>query len=121
MYVHGKCKTFIFLDRFSNNRVSNFPKIRPAGAEVYDVERQTHKNEAKSSFSQFCERGQSGNFNTRMHIHTGYPYNSLTVGFATERHVQYKQHTVSIKLSVHREVLEAKFSHLTTTKTEFPK
>jgi hypothetical protein len=46
-----------FLNRFLNNaQISNFMKIRPAGAESFHADEQTdRRDEAKSRCSQFCK------------------------------------------------------------------
>jgi len=45
------------LDIFSKNiQISNFIKICPVGAEMYQVDRRTDRHDkANSSFSQFCK------------------------------------------------------------------
>ena len=42
---------------FSNAQITNLMKIRPVGAELFHADGQTdRRNEAKSPFSQLCER-----------------------------------------------------------------
>ena len=53
-------KTWIFSTDFRKTQMSSFIKIRPMGAELFHADgrtdRETDKYEAKSRFSQFCER-----------------------------------------------------------------
>ena len=50
-------ETCIFLDSFSTNtRISNFMKIRPERAELFDADGWTDRHEANSRFLKFCKR-----------------------------------------------------------------
>jgi len=61
--LHVKCPLFLsdfnefnFLHRFSKNTHTNFTKILPVEAELFQADGQTDKyDETNSRFSQFCE------------------------------------------------------------------
>jgi hypothetical protein len=52
-----------------NHQISNFMKIRPVGAELFDADGQTdRRDEANSRFSQFCEKRLKIQVNARVFV-----------------------------------------------------